>query len=141
VSDPFLIDECLSAELPPVAHELGFEAYHVAHFGLAGAADHAVFAKVRERGFIFVTNNRDDFVELIEKIDLHAGLIVFMSQGRRDVQKAMFRAALLHIRKIGDLINRVLEVEQSCEIRVYELRAPPIPDDDAPDRTNCSKPG
>src|SRR5712691_1560506 len=37
VSDPLLIDECLSAELPAIAHELGFEAYHVAHFGLAGA--------------------------------------------------------------------------------------------------------
>jgi predicted nuclease of predicted toxin-antitoxin system len=59
VNDPFLIDECLSAELPAVAHELGLEAYHVAHFGLAGAPDHAVFAKVRERSFIFVTNNRD----------------------------------------------------------------------------------
>jgi predicted nuclease of predicted toxin-antitoxin system len=141
VSDPFLIDECLSAELPAIAHEFGFEAYHVAHFGLAGAPDHAVFAKVCERGFIFVTNNRDDFVELIEKVDLHAGLIVFMSQARRDVQKVMFRAALLHVRKIGDLINRVLEVEQSCEIRVYELPTPSIPDDDAPDRTNCPNSG
>ncbi len=39
VSDPLLIDECLSAELPAIAHELGFEAYQVAHFGLAGAPD------------------------------------------------------------------------------------------------------
>jgi hypothetical protein len=26
VNDPFLIDECLSAELPAIAHELGLEA-------------------------------------------------------------------------------------------------------------------
>jgi predicted nuclease of predicted toxin-antitoxin system len=75
VSDPFLIDECLSAELPAIAHALGFEAYHVAHFGFAGAPDHVVFAKVSERGFVFVTN------------------------------------------------NRVLEVEQHGEIRVYDLPA------------------
>jgi hypothetical protein len=95
----------------------------VAHFGLAGAADHAVFAKVRERGFVFVTNNRDDFVELIEKVDLHAGLVVLVSQGRRETQKAMFRIALLHVLEIGGLTNRVLEVEQTGEIRVYELPA------------------
>jgi hypothetical protein len=89
----------------------------------------------------FVTNNRDDFVELIEKVDLHAGLIVFMLQGRRDVQKTMFRAALPHVRKVGGLINRVLEVEQSCEIRVYELPTPSVSDDDAPDRTNYPKSG
>lgn len=124
MSDPLLIDECLRAELPAIAHELGFEAYHVAHFDLAGAADHAVFAKVRERGFVFVTNNRDDFVELIEKVDLHAGLVVLVSQGRRETQKAMFRIALLHVLEIGGLTNRVLEVEQTGEIRVYDLPAP-----------------
>jgi hypothetical protein len=85
--------------------------------------------------------NRDEFLELIEKVDLHAGLIVFMSQGRREAQKAMFRAALLHVLKMGGLINRVLEVEQDCEIRVYELPPPSPPDDDAADRTNCPKPG
>jgi hypothetical protein len=37
---------------------------------LAGAPDHAVFAKVSERGFVFVTNNRDDFVDLVEAVDL-----------------------------------------------------------------------
>jgi hypothetical protein len=56
VNDPFLIDECLSAELPAIAHEFGLEAYHIAHFGLAGVPDHVVFEKVRERGFVFVTN-------------------------------------------------------------------------------------
>jgi predicted nuclease of predicted toxin-antitoxin system len=123
VSDPFLIDECLNAELPAIAHELGFEAYHVAHFGLAGAPDHVVFAKVSERGFVFVTNNRDDFIELVQKVDLHAGLVVLVSQGRRETQKAMFRAVLLHILEIGGLTNRVLEVEQDGEIRVYDLPA------------------
>ncbi len=139
MSDPLLIDECLSAELPAIAHELGFEAYHVAHFGLAGAPDQVIFARISERGFIFVTNNRDDFVQLVEKADLHAGLIVFISQGRRDAQKAMFRAALLHILEIGGLTNRVLEIEQNCEIRVYELPTSSTPADDAADRTSCPK--
>jgi predicted nuclease of predicted toxin-antitoxin system len=120
-----LIGECLSAELPAIAHELGFEAYHVARFGLAGAPDHAVFAKVVERGFIFVTNSREDFVQLVQRVDLHAGLMVFTSQEPRELQKAMFRAALRHVREIGGLINRVLEVDQDCTIRLFELPTSP----------------
>jgi predicted nuclease of predicted toxin-antitoxin system len=41
-----LIDECLSPELVGIAHESGFEAHHVAHCGLSGAKDAAVFEKV-----------------------------------------------------------------------------------------------
>jgi hypothetical protein len=50
-------------------------------------------------------------------------LVILVSQGRRETQKAMFRAAVLHILEIVGLTNRVLEVEQHGEIRVYDLPA------------------
>jgi predicted nuclease of predicted toxin-antitoxin system len=123
MSDPILIDECLSVELPRVAHELGFEAYHVAHYGLSGLKDPALFAKINERGFIFVTNNREDFVDLIAEVDLHAGLIIILPNVRGEAQKVLFRTALEHILKIGSMLNRVLEIDGNCEIRVYNLPA------------------
>jgi predicted nuclease of predicted toxin-antitoxin system len=121
MSDPILVDECLSVELPRVAHELGFEAYHVVHYGLSGLKDAALFARIYERGFVFVTNDRDDFIDLIAKVDLHAGLIVILPSVRSEVQKVLFRAALEHVLKIGSMMNRVLEVGADCEIHVYDL--------------------
>src|SRR5689334_18733389 len=103
MSDRILIDECLSVELTQVAHELGFEAYHVAHHGMSGLKDYELVAKISEGGFIFVTNNRDDFVDLVAKADLHAGLIVIVPNVRREAQTKLFRAALEHVRMAGSM--------------------------------------
>jgi hypothetical protein len=35
MNERLLVDECLTPELGPIACELGFEAYHVAHSGSA----------------------------------------------------------------------------------------------------------
>lgn len=121
MNDRILIDECLSIELAQIAHELGFEAYHVAHRGMSGLKDHALFAEIARGGFVFVTNNREDFVELVAKADLHAGMIVIVPNVRREVQKALFRAALQHVLTIGTLLNRVLEIDGNGDIRVYDL--------------------
>lgn len=121
MSAGMLIDECLSPELVGLAHESGFEAYHVAHYGLSGAKDSAVFEKVAERGFIFVTNNRGDFIELVEKAELHAGLIVIVPQVRREGQKIFFKRALDRLKQVGDLTNKILEVDENGEVAVYDL--------------------
>jgi len=121
MNDRILIDECLSIQLAQVAHELGFEAYHVAHHGMSGLKDSAIFAEIARGGFIFVTNNREDFVALAAAVDLHAGLIVIVPNVRREVQKALFRAALQHVLKIGSMLNRVLEIDLRGDIRVYDL--------------------
>ena len=89
--------------------------------GMSGLKDHALFAEIARSGFIFVTNNREDFVELVAEADLHAGLIVIVPNVRRQVQKALFRAALQHVLKIGTLLNRVLEIDGNGDIRVYYL--------------------
>jgi hypothetical protein len=68
-----------------------------------------------------VTNDRDDFLDLLGKVELHAGLIVIVPQCRREAQKALFRAALEHLQKIGSLTNQVLEVNEDRRIAVYDL--------------------
>jgi predicted nuclease of predicted toxin-antitoxin system len=124
MSDPFLIDECLTPELVGIAHAEGFEAYHVAHCGLSGAKDPVIFARISERGFIFVTNNRDDFINLVKNADLHAGLIVIVPQCRREGQKHLFKLALDRLRKAGNLTNKVLEIDENGETQVYDLPKP-----------------
>ena len=68
-----------------------------------------------------MTNNRDDFVDLVAKADLHAGLIVIVPNVRREIQIKLFRAALERVKTITSMINRVLEVEEGCAVRVYDL--------------------
>jgi predicted nuclease of predicted toxin-antitoxin system len=121
MSDGLLIDECLTPELVGIAHEQGFEAYHVAHYGMSGATDCVVFEEVSNRGFVFVTNNRDDFIDLVETADLHAGLIVIVPQVRRETQKELFQLALTRLKEIGDLTNKVLEIDEDGRIQIYDL--------------------
>src|ERR1700746_3601643 len=96
MNDPILIDECLTPELAPIAHDFGLEAHHVAHMGLKSKTDRAIFEHVAERGFLFVTNNREDWHTLVSKVDLHAGLIIIVPNCRRAQQKVLFRTALEH---------------------------------------------
>ena len=121
MTDRLIVDECLTPDLVPIAHEAGFEAYHVAYFGLSGRADHIVFETVASGGFIFVTNDREDWRTLFSTTDLHAGLIVILPNCRRDAQKTLFRAALNRVKEIGGLDNKVLEINANGEIAVSSL--------------------
>lgn len=121
MNDPVLIDECLSPELVDTAYTLGCEAHHAVRYGLSGKPDHVVYAEVKRRGFLFVTNNRDDFVELLTGAELHAGMIVILPNCRRNEQVALFRLALQHVKSIGGLMNQVLEIDADGRIEVYDL--------------------
>ena len=93
----FLIDECLSPTLVGVAHEAGFEAYHVAHHGWAGLKDPQLFQRILAENFVFVTNNRDDFRALVGDVELHPGLVVILENAPRAVEIEFFRHALTEI--------------------------------------------
>jgi predicted nuclease of predicted toxin-antitoxin system len=121
LSDRFLIDECLTPELVAIANELGFEAHHVVYLGLSGRPDHLVFRHVAEGGYVFVTNDREDWCNILSRVDLHAGLVVIVPKCRREIQKRLFRAALEHVKASDGLLNRVLQIYASCVIEVFEL--------------------
>ena len=117
----FLIDECMSPQNVAVANEAGFEAYHVAHRGWSGEPDAAILGRILEEELILVTNNRDDFLELVAGVELHPGLIVLVDNVRRDDQRRLLRLAIERCKELGSCINRVIEVELDETITVYDL--------------------
>jgi predicted nuclease of predicted toxin-antitoxin system len=122
----FLIDECLSVELVDVAGQGGYEARHVAHVGKAGWKDWNVARYALDGDLVLVTNNAGDFRRLYAAASLHPGLIILIPSVSRRLQRQLFRFALDELAAIGDLVNRVLEVDFDGEDAVasfYDLRA------------------
>jgi len=70
-----LIDENLSPRLVGWCAQKGLYAVAVAHVGLTGRADAALWRYAIENDFVVVTANTRDFIELLD-VELHPGLIV-----------------------------------------------------------------
>lgn len=68
-----------------------------------------------------MTNNRGDFVDLVKKVDLHAGLIVIVPNVPRDRQKALFRIALQAASTLPDTTNTVIEIDEGGIAKAYKL--------------------
>jgi predicted nuclease of predicted toxin-antitoxin system len=107
----FLIDECLHESLVGVAHAAGLEAIHVNHLGLSGKPDWELAERIVKDEFTFVTNNRVDFLQLVEKMDLHPGLIVLVPNVVPALQPTLLMGAL-HYLSGRDLVNVVIEVSR-----------------------------
>jgi predicted nuclease of predicted toxin-antitoxin system len=105
----FLIDECLHESLVRVAHAAGFEAMHVNYLGLSGQPDRALAERIVKDEFTFVTNNREDFIRLFGKVELHLGLIVLIPNVAPAQQRALFQAAIEQLAG-REPINTVIEV-------------------------------
>lgn len=67
-------------------------------------------AKVREREYTFVTNDRSDFLGLHGNEPLHAGVIIIVPSVTPVRQRELFSAALKHI-GTRDLTNTIVEVK------------------------------
>ena len=117
----FLIDECLHKALVKVAHVAGYEAYHVVDLGKAGAKDYQLRELILKEEFVFVTNNARDFVRIVEKSELHPGLLIIVPNVRPAVQDRLFEAALAEISKLPGMINKVIEVWSTSDLRIYTL--------------------
>lgn len=120
----FLVDECLSPALTRLAQDAGCEAIAVAHHGLMGVPDHRVMEFAETGGYCIVTNNRDDFLALLQVRELHPGLVVLKGAGGLDLRHRQFGVALAAMRGWGDSINKVVEVGVDLTVAVYDL--PPV---------------
>jgi predicted nuclease of predicted toxin-antitoxin system len=103
----------LSPRLAPRFHARGHAAEHVAHRGLGGSADPAVWAHAFANDQIVLTINARDFLELARTSSLHAGLIILRSHGLSSEEQWQWllpSIAYLEQREDGYLVNRVLEV-------------------------------
>jgi len=81
-----LIDECLSVALVDVARARGHRADHVAYIGWSGIQDWTPMSRIEAGDYLFVTNNRLDFLRLHGKSELHNGLIVIVPNVERAEQ-------------------------------------------------------
>lgn len=59
-----LIDECLSTALVGLARDRAYLADHVTHLGLSGRKDWNLIPVIGADDYLFVTNNRSDFLRL-----------------------------------------------------------------------------
>lgn len=119
----FLVDECLSPKLIEVANRYGFLAYHVVYRKLKSRDDDVLLAYLRNEDLTLVTNNWRDFAPMLKREEIHPGAIVIPNVPRAG-QIAAFERALRAIQIADpplDMINTVIEVEESGEVRVYPL--------------------
>jgi predicted nuclease of predicted toxin-antitoxin system len=122
----FLIDECMCIDLVSIASQAGHEAQHIARVGKAGWKDWNVARYASEGDFVLVTNNASDFRRLYATQPLHAGLVIIIPNVNRVEQQRLFLGALDELTRLGEPINRVLEVDidgEDVTFTVYDLPA------------------
>lgn len=125
MTDPFLIDECLSPDLVALAHAKGHHATHVVYRGLQGAVDADLLPIIRAESFVLVTNNGRDFLRLYASEDVHPGLVIIVPGGiGAEMQAKLFGCVLEAIESQPDLVNKVIEVFWEG---IVEVRDWPVP--------------
>jgi predicted nuclease of predicted toxin-antitoxin system len=124
----FLVDECLTPQLVAMARARGHgESMHVTWLGLRSRKDWSIVRRAIDDGYVLVTNNATDFMPLLRRQKLHAGLVcINVAHGLMslDVQMRLFALAL---DRLGDRepINEMLEItlmeDRSVRIERYDL--------------------
>lgn len=109
----FLIDECLSPDLVAVARNRGFpQSTHVNWLGLTSRKDWTIVQCAIENGYVLVTNNTTDFTSLVERQDVHAGLVCLNAASglmSLEAQKVLFEQALDELAG-KEPVNEVVEI-------------------------------
>jgi predicted nuclease of predicted toxin-antitoxin system len=108
------IDECLSPQLAKRLNETGeHDAIHPLHVGRRGERDNTVLARCIQEDRVIVTENGEDFRDLVARADVHPGLIVLPALRRDDTYGLLLRA-LEFLAGEGDpmdvMVNHVLDV-------------------------------
>lgn len=119
----FLIDECLSPRLVEVANRFGYAAHHVQYRQWKSKQDDALLGFIRAEDLTIVTNNWKDFAPMLRREEVHPGAVV-LPNVPREGQIAAFELALRAIEAVTpplDMVNTVIEVAASGEVRVYPL--------------------
>lgn len=114
----FLIDECCSPDLVAESLAAGHRATHVNYLGLSGRPDRDLIPFILAGDYVFVNNNRRDFVRLYADLELHAGLLVILPSVSTAKQLELFVTATAFIATKGiDMINLLVEIDADGRIR------------------------
>ncbi|MYE02405.1 MAG: hypothetical protein F4Y03_14255 [Alphaproteobacteria bacterium] len=93
------------------------ESMHVTWLGLRSRQDWVLVRRAIDDGYVTVTNNRADFVALIEREPHHPGLVcINVAHGLMslDIQRRLFDIAMTRIADT-DLVGQVLEITLSAD--------------------------
>ncbi len=91
---------------------------------MAGSSDWNLVGYIRKHGFIFVTNDKDDFLTLFASLDIHNGLIIIVPKVEREAQVTLFGQALDVVETLDHTINRVIEVAEDGTVAVRDWPSP-----------------
>lgn len=107
-----LIDEQLSPTLVQRLAAKNIFAQHVAHVGLSGKPDRAIWLHAYDNDLAVVTANARDFLMLAADVELHPGLIVIREYGlSRQEQWARLEPVIDSLRASEEpLVNCVVEI-------------------------------
>ena len=117
----FLIDECVSPLLVQVANDFGYPATFIHHRNWGSLKDEQICPRLLEEDLTLVTNNREDWAELLGNSELHPGLVVIRENVPRARQIAFFAQCLLALSALPSLVNTVIEVDKDGAVAVFDL--------------------
>ncbi len=124
------LDECLSPQIAlDLARERNYITVHPRNDGGRGNEDYQVVQRCINNDLVIVTENADDFRELLSREDLHPGLIILPCLPR-NTSKAFLLLAIDYLNELDQeedpmdlMINQILVVSKEG---VPSLR--PLPD-------------
>jgi predicted nuclease of predicted toxin-antitoxin system len=126
----FLVDECLSPDLVAMARARRHgESAHVTWIGLRSRKDWVIVRRAIADGYVLVTNNTTDFVALLRREKVHAGLVcINVAHGLMslDIQKRLFALALDRLadrEPINELLEITLNENRSVQVERYDFPA------------------
>lgn len=124
MTERFLIDECLSAALVAIAKAHGYHADYVPHLGKAGWQNWNLVRFAVVNDYVVVTNDRRDFLREYAKLEVHAGLVIILPKGDRDLQVSLFQKALdVFAARNDDLVNKLVEVARDGSVHIRDWNA------------------
>ncbi len=120
----FFIDECLSPRIAERLCEQGHDASHPLHVGRRGERDDTVLRRCIDEDRIIVTENAEDFRNLVATQEVHPGLIILPCLGREMIWQLLIEAIeqLGRRGRINDvMVNHVLEIDGDGSVRLFPL--------------------
>jgi predicted nuclease of predicted toxin-antitoxin system len=124
----FLVDECLSPNLVAIARARGHvESTHVTWLGLRSRKDWSIVRRAIDDGYVLTTNNTTDFLSLLRRQKVHAGLVcINVAHGLMslEAQKRLFALALDHLggsEPINEMLEITLMEDRLVRIERYDL--------------------
>jgi hypothetical protein len=111
----------VSPLLVQVANDFGYPATFIHHRNWGSLKDEQICPRLLEDDLTLVTNNREDWAELLGNSELHPGLVVIRENVPRARQIAFFAQCLLALSALPSIVNTVIEVDKDGAVAVFDL--------------------